>query len=288
MGSTQNWNTIDAIRGFNNKSLRHPIHSIQKILIGTCCCFIMGAFLGITDADAGPYVGYVSTAEFVDASYTKTVDNTDPRNVSTQKDKVNRAESNAVGGINGLGYQFGYRTPLGEKGFFLSGEIDTLHHSGSVYGNIEEEGTSEAPNQVGESWSEYWTFQRSQSYGLTLKLGGSPGTLRSWKAGVYVLAGVRLANSRLDAYYNGCFKQEPCAIGDYDSGRFSKDSYYTAWTSGLGVEKKLVDNVWLEVEGRYTSYGKRKWVTSFHGLGVKVTSGSVNQTATLRFNVVVR
>lgn len=292
VGSIQKWNGLHVIKGFNYKCLGHFIPSSQKFLIGTCCYFLIVAFFAVVCADGygngGFYVSHSSAAEFVDVSYDKTVDNTDPRNESTQKGKVNRAESNADGTIDGQGFQFGYRMPFAEGVFFLSGEIDYLLHSGNIYGIIGEQGFSEAPNQLGESWSENWTFQRNRSYGLTLKLGGSPGTLRSLKTGLYVIAGVRRAKSRLDAYYNGCFVPEPCVIGDYESGKASKDSYFTAWTSGVGVEFKLVPHVWLEIEGRYTSYGKEQWVTSFPGLGVEVTSESANQTTTFRINTVLR
>ena len=281
-----------------NGSWRHPIVGLTKMLrkssvwksaTASCFCIASIALSSIADAHiTGPYAGYISTAEFVDAFYNKTVDNMDPINVSTQKGRVNRAESSTDGAINGIGYVIGYRTPPGEGSFFFGGEIDFLLHSGNVYGDIEEKGTSEAPNQLGESWSEIWTFQRRDSYGLTLKLGASPGKLRSWKAGVYVLAGLRHASSRLDTFYNGCFKPEPCVIGDYDSGRSAKNFYVTGWTGGVGVEKRLYGQTWLQVEGRYTNYKKGRWVTPFPDLGVEVTSESVNQTAILRFNVVVR
>ena len=292
MGSTQNWNRHDAVKGFDKKRLAQFISSTRIILIGTCCNFMIVAFFAVVCADGHGngrfYVSHSSAAEFVDASYVKTVDNTAPRNVSTQKGKINRAESDADGTIDAQGFQFGYRIPLAEDVFFLSGEIDYLLHSGNIYGIIGEQGSSEAPNQLGESWSENWMFQRNRSYGLTLKLGGSPGTLRSLRTGIYVMAGVRRAKSRLDAYYNGCFVPEPCVIGEYESGKASEDSYFTAWTSGVGVEFKLVPHVWLEIEGRYTSYGKEQWVTSFPGLGVEVTSESANQTATFRINTVMR
>jgi len=102
-------------------------NSVWKIVTASSFCIASVALLNIGNAHAGSYAGYVSTAEFVDASYAKTVDNTDRRNVSTQKGKVNRAESNSSGGIHGLGYIFGYRIPLGSGGFFLSGELDLIH-----------------------------------------------------------------------------------------------------------------------------------------------------------------
>ena len=271
-----------------NGSWRHPIVGLTKMLrkssvwksaTASCFCITSIALSSIADAHTtGPYAGYVSTAEFVDASYAKTVDNTDRRNVSTQKGRVNRAESNSSGGIHGLGYAFGYRKPLGSGGFFLSGELDLiLLHENRVYGDIEEKGTSEGPNQLGESWSENWTFERDDNYGFTLNLGGNPGPLKAWKANVYALGGVRYASARLETYYHGCFNPEPCVVGEYDSGRLAKDFYVTGWTGGVGVEKRLYGQTWLQVEGRYTSYKKGRWVTPFHGLGVEVTSESVNQ-----------
>ena len=285
MQSTQNGRPYSII-GLTNMPRRK---SAQKIVSLLCFYLAVVVLLGVADANGGIYVSDAITAEFVNASYTKAVDNTNPRNVSTQKGRVNRAESNSTGGINGFGYVLGYRIPLGSGGFFLSGEIDLLlFHEGRVYGDIEEKGTSEAPNQLGESWSEDWTFERDDNYGFTVMLGGNPGLLKAWKANVYALAGVRYASSRLEAYYNGCFKPGPCVVGEYDSERLAKNFHVAGWTGGVGVEKKLFHHTWLEVEGRYTSYNTEQWVTPFPDLGVEVTSESVNQTITLRFNVVIR
>ena len=111
--------------------------SIRKIVTSLCLCLAALALMKVADANEGIYVTDAIIAEFVDASYTKTVDNTNPRNVSTQKGKVNRAESDSSGGISGFGYVFGFRKLLGSGGFFLSGEFDVLlFHEGRVYGDI--------------------------------------------------------------------------------------------------------------------------------------------------------
>lgn len=125
MGFNHNWNGIDVIKGFNKTSLRHSILSSHKILIGTFCCFMLISCLGFTHLHAGPYAGFISAGDFIDAYYNKTVDNTHPQNVSTQKGKVNRAESNTVGGINGLGYQIGYRIPFGKDVFSSAASLTT-------------------------------------------------------------------------------------------------------------------------------------------------------------------
>ena len=258
-------------------------------IIVTALYFCIAADLAVADANSGVYVSDAITAEYINAAYRKTVDNTHPKNTSTQKGRINRAESDTEGGINGFGHVFGYRMPLGSGRFFLSGEIELFFvHGGSVYGDIEENGASEAPNQLGESWAEYWTLSRDNNYGFTLKLGGNPGPLEALKANVYALAGIRFTSSRLDTYYNGCDKPEPCAVGEYNSWRGAKDFSAIGWTGGVGVEKKLFRRTWLEVEGRYSSYGAAKWVNSFPDAGIEITSELANQTATFRLNVVIR
>ena len=97
MGFNHNWNGIDVNKGINKTSLRHSILSTHNILIGTFCCFMLISCLGFTH----------------------------PQNVSTQKGKVNRAESNTVGGINGLGYQIGYRIPFDKDVFSSAANLTT-------------------------------------------------------------------------------------------------------------------------------------------------------------------
>lgn len=208
MKLTQNWNRMDT----------NP--SIQKILIQVCCCLMVGALLGVADADGGIYVGFVKRDDFANAFYNKTVDNTNPLNSTTQKGKVNAAESNASDSPFGFGYFVGYRLPLGD--FYLSGEIDQIYYGGMVIGNIKEVGNAAGVNQLGESWAEDWTFNRTRSHGLTLKLGGSPGVLRSWKTNIYGLVGIHRVKTLFEAYYNGCFKPEPCDLGQFNSGVFRK------------------------------------------------------------------
>ena len=185
----------------------------------------------------------------------------------------------------GFGRLLGYRMEVGEGGFFLSGEFDLEYGESRVIGNIQEEGSAEGSNQLGESWFEDWNFEKEVSYGLALKLGGSPGMLKAWKVDVYALAGFRRTQTRFDTYYSGCFKPEPCVVGDYDSGRTNRDSHYTAWTAGVGVEKIIWKNIALGVEGSYTGYKKEKWVTSFRDLGVEVASESGSQEVGLSLNL---
>ena len=279
MQSTQNGNSLLPIIGLTNIPQGRSVRKILRLL-----CFYLTAvmLLGASNADGGFYAGEVATAKILNASYNKTVDNTDPKNMSTQKGNVNRAESKVEEAVNGFGHLIGYRIPLSKNGLFVSGEFDFAIYTGKrASGHILEQGSAEEPNQLGESWYEDWNFERRMSYGLTLKLGGSPGRLGSWKTSVYALGGGRRAPSQFEAYYNGCFKPEPCEVGEYDSGAFARDRILTGWTAGIGVEKIVHGNIAIQVEGRYTSYNKEKWVASFPDLGVEVTSEMANHGVSL-------
>lgn len=285
MRSAQNRNACLLIIGLT-KILQN--NSVWKIVVASYICSAAITCMGFSNADEGVYISITATSpKRLAVSYNKAVDNTDPKNVSTQHGKVNVAESSATEIVGGMGDVIGYRLPL-TAGFFLSGEVDLAYLGGSVRGNIMEVGDSEGANQLGESWSEEWTFERKFSYGLTLKLGGSPGILRSWKTSIYALTGVRQAKSRFEAGYNGCFKPEPCVVGEYDSGVFNRDHNSIAWATGVGVEKMVRGSIGLQVEGRYISYNTGKWVTSFPDLGVKVTSELANHDVGLMFLVFMR
>lgn len=285
MQSVQNRNRLHQIIGLTTIPLRNGARKIASTL---CFCLTVVVLLGVADAAAHSlYVGISTSRQRLDASYNKAVDNTDPKNTSTQSGKVNESESNAAEMVFGFGRLLGYRMEFGEDGFFLSGEFDLEAYGGSrVSGNIHEQGSTEGPNQLGESWSEDWNIEREISYGLTLKLGGSPGMLETWKANVYALAGFRRTQTRFDAYYSGCFKSEPCVVGDYESGRIDRDTHYTAWTAGVGVEKMIWKNIALGIEGSYTGYKTEKWVTSFRDLGVEVASESGSHDVGLSLNLV--
>ena len=279
MQCTLNGNRLYQIIGLTKIPRRYRM---WKFVTASYICFLAVTSLGVADVAGRFYGGSVSTAKFLTASYNKTVDNTAPNNMSTQKGEINRAESNDAESVNGFGDLLGYRISFGENGPFLSGEFDFVIYTGKrASGHIHEQGSAEDPNQLGESWYEDWNFEREISYGLTLKLGGSPGALRSWKTSVYALAGGRLAPSQFQAYYSGCFKPEPCVVGEYDSGALAKDRSLAGWTAGVGVEKMVHGTIALQVEGRYTSYKTEKWVTSFPDLGVEVKSELANHGVSL-------
>lgn len=92
--------------------------------------FVTGVFGILADTALAQgsrfYVGVPVTAERLDVFYEKTVDNTDPRNISSSKGRIYRADDSAAGTAGGAGVLAGYRLPLGPSGIYLSGEGDVI------------------------------------------------------------------------------------------------------------------------------------------------------------------
>lgn len=219
------------------------------------------------------YVGVQVPVERVDASYDKTVDNTEARN--PRRGQVFRDNDSDDTFAYGAGFLAGYRVPLhtGENGFYLSGEVDLAFHGGRAKGQLPGKGESPGRNQPGESWPDRWAFEKNRSYGFTLKLGGSPGVLRSWNTSVYVLGGIRLIQAQFTGHFRGCLSDMDCTSTtqpEFVSGTDSRDLDYTAWTYGAGVEKMLSERLGLRIEARYTQYNSKRWVELFSDLGVRV------------------
>ena len=217
------------------------------------------------------YVGVPVMAERLDVFYEKTVDNTDPSNISPSAGKVYRADDSAAGVAGGVGFLAGYRFPLGPSGIYLSSEGDMIFPGGAVRGHFEGAGSSENRMQLGESWPEDWSFKKTRSYGFTVRLGA--GILPGSGLSVYALAGLRRLDATLSADYVGCFSPELCTTAEeFTSGTFEYDEEFHGWTTGGGLEKRL-GNAAIRGELRYTRYGSADWVVPYNNLGIKVPIG---------------
>ena len=220
------------------------------------------------------YVGGQAPMERVNASYDKTVDNTHPSNMTPRRGMVFHDNDSDDTFAYGIGFLAGYRIPLTEEdGFYLSGEVDLAFHGGQAKGQLRGIGNSAGRNQPGESWPDRWSFEKNRSYGFTLKLGGSPGVLRSWDTSIYVLGGIRLIQAQFTNYSRGCLTPDPCSPDspeEFTSGTDSRDLDYTAWTYGAGVEKMLSEQLGLRIETRYTQYNSKRWSNWFSETGVNV------------------
>ena len=221
------------------------------------------------------YVGVTIPVERLDASYEKTVDNTDPRygGPEERRNRVVHDEDSDDTFAYGIGFLAGYRLPLTENGIYLSGEVDLAFHDSQAKGQLRGVGDSAGRNQPGESWPDRWSFEKDRSYGFTLKLGGSPGVLRSWDTSLYVLGGIRLIQAQFTNHYRGCLETTPCspnAPEQFTSGTDNRDLDFTAWTYGAGMEKMLSKQLALRIETRYTQYNSKRWVEWFDDVGVNV------------------
>lgn len=217
------------------------------------------------------YVGVPVMAERLAVFYEKTVDNTDPRNISPSAGRVYRSHDSSAGTAGDFGVLGGYRFPLGPSGIYLSSEVDVAFRGGAVRGRFEGAGASEGRMQLGESWPEDWSFEKNRSYGLTVRLGA--GIPMGLGMSVYALAGLRRLDATLSADYIGCFRSELCtAAEEFTSGTSTHDEGFTGWTAGAGLEKRL-GNAAIRGELRYTDYGSAGWVVPHDDLGIKVPIG---------------
>ena len=221
------------------------------------------------------YVGVQVPVERVNASYDKTVDNTQASN--PRRGQVFHDNDSDDTFAYGIGFLVGHRIPLltKEDGFYISGELDLAFHGGQAKGQLRGVGDSPGRNQPGESWPDRWSFRKNRSYGFTIKLGGSPGVLRSWDTSVYVLGGIRLIQAQFQNHFRGCLSRVDCTSTDQPefvagTGTASRDLDYTAWTYGAGVEKMLSEHLGLRIEARYTQYNSKRWVELFEDVGVRV------------------
>ena len=252
---------------------RHWIPSITLVLL--LALTVISAQVNTASAHEGHlfYVGVQVPVERVDASYDKTVDNTQASN--PRRGQVFHDNDSDDTFAYGIGFLVGHRIPLltKEDGFYVSGELDLAFHGGQAKGQLQGVGTSAGRNQPGESWPDRWSFQKNRSYGFTIKLGGSPGVLRSWDTSVYVLGGIRLIQAQFQNHYRGCLHVVNCTSttqSEFVSGTDSRNLDYTAWTYGAGVERMLSEHLGLRIETRYTQYNSKRWVEWFEDVGVSV------------------
>lgn len=245
-------------------SARSPMRSFL------ICC-VVGVLVSVAGTalaeDGRWYVGVSGTAEFLDASYDKITDNTDPRNMAgpTVKGNIFHDSDSSEETGYGFGLLGGYRLPLNDRGLYLIGEIDVTFHGGEVEGQLlGSPRGQDVRNNYGQSWPENWFFEKDKSYGLTLKLGGSPALLTSWAgddASLYALAGVRHVETEFKIAYAGCGRVSGCTPDEDLSGSDAYDRDFLAWVGGAGMEKMIDEHFALRGEARYTWYQSESWTS---------------------------
>ncbi len=229
--------------------------------------------------ERGFYAGYTASAEQFDATFSKSVDNTDPDTLvpEPRRGMVFHDTSSADTVDLAVGFLAGYRALLSDGGAYLSTEIDVTFHSGEPEGQLAGVGTSAESKQLGESWPDTWSLDKKRSYGLTLRLGFEPESLQSRDMSFYLLGGVRLFKARFSTTFEGCLTAEPCSPSEYVSGTDGRDVDPIATTWGLGLEKRFgsgdyARRIALRFEASYSRYGDESWVADFPDVRVAVPS----------------
>ena len=229
---------------------------------------------GLSSAmDEGFYLGLSAAAENLDASFSKTTDNTHPMNGTPSKGRVFYNRDSDTKTSSGFGIVAGYQGPLHYGSLYWSGEISLAYHSGKARGRLpwikdsaaRAAGGDSDPDwpQSGEGWPDFWTFEKDRSHGLSLRLGGQPDFLTAMlgeDSGLYVLAAVHRIKAEFTASYEGCSGDDGCPDGKEDAsyigGTDNVDRDYTAWTFGAGVHASVAEQIGLQVEAYHTEYEK--------------------------------
>ena len=220
------------------------------------------------------YVGFSLPVGRLAATMQKTVDNTAPSTLvpEPRRGQVFHDEVIGDGLAYGVAVNAGYRLPLSNDAWYLDGGLDVEWHAGSLEAQFAGVGVSPERKQLGESWPDRWSVEKRRSHGATLRLGGSPGGLRTRDLSLYLTAGVRFTDVRLTSDYNGCFSPEPCEPTEFGSGTENLDLDFLAWRSGIGVEKRVGEQLAVRAEASYSAYAREDWVTPFDEVGVTVDS----------------
>ena len=251
---------------------------------GLLGCLVFAAFGAPADlagqADEGNaekggfYLGLAFPLGQMSATMEKSVDNTAPNTLvpEPRRGQVFEDEVSGDGLSYGAGFVVGYRVPFSGGAYFLDAAADVETHGGEVEAQFAGVGVSSERKQLGESWPDRWTLGQETSYGMTLRLGGSPGGLRARGISLHVLAGVHFAGAQFTSHYDGCFTPEPCDPSQFESGREDRDMDFTVWRSGIGLEKTLGERVAFRIEASYSVYPREEWITEFEDVAVTVRS----------------
>ncbi|MCY3963962.1 MAG: hypothetical protein OXG83_02895 [Acidobacteria bacterium] len=246
---------------------------VRAVALGAASVLVLaGASLA---QERGFYAGYTATGELFDATFSKSVDNTDPDTLVPEPRRgMVFSDRNSADTVDlAVGFVGGYRAPLGDGGAYLSTEVDVMFHSGEPDGRLVGVGTSPERNQLGESWPDAWSLDKKRSYGLTLRLGFG----ESQDMNIYMLGGVRLFKARFSTTFEGCMTAEPCSPSEFVSGTDGRDVDPIATTWGLGLEKRFgsgeyARRIALRFEAAYSEYGSESWVADFPDVRVTVPS----------------
>lgn len=240
--------------------------------------------------NGGFYLGLAFPVGPLSATMQKSVDNTAPNTLVPEPRRGQVFEDEVSGDVlsYGVGLVAGYRMPFSGGAYFLDAAVDVEARGGTVEAQFPGVGISPERKQLGESWPDRWNLDPATSYGMTLRLGGSPGGLQSRGISLHLLAGVRFAGATFTNHFDGCFTTEPCDASEFQSGQEDRDMDFTVWKSGIGLEKSLSQRVALRVEASYSIYATEEWTTEFEDVVVTVRSSMKASDAGLALGLLLR
>lgn len=267
---------------------------------GLLGCLVLAAF-GATPGLAGQadegnagnggfYLGLAFPLGQLGATMQKSVDNTAPNTLVPEPRRGQVFEDEASGDAlsYGIGFTAGYRMPFSSGAYFLDAAVDVESRGGTVEAQFPGVGISPERKQLGESWPDRWNLGMETGYGMTLRLGGSPGGLQSRGISLHLLASVRFVGAQFTNHFDGCFTTEPCDPSQFESGQEDRDMDFTVWKSGIGLEKSLSQRVALRVEASYSVYAREEWITEFDDVAVTVRSSMKASEAGLALRLLLR
>lgn len=240
--------------------------------------------------NGGFYLGLGFPLGQLGATMQKSVDNTAPNTQVPEPRRGQIFEDEASGDAlsYGVGLVAGYRMPFSSGVYFLDAAVDVETRGGAVEAQFPGVGISPERQQLGESWPDRWNLHMETSYGVTLRLGGSPGGLQSRGISLHLLAGIRFAGAQFTNHFDGCFTTEPCDPSQFESGQEDRDMDFTIWKSGIGLEKSLSERVAVRVEASYSVYAREEWTTEFDDVVVTVRSNMKPSEAGLAVGLLLR
>lgn len=253
----------------------------KRSLAAWACAAAAVCTPGLSGAmEEGLHLGISASAGSLDASFSKTTDNTHPLNATPSSGRTFYARESDSRTASGFGILAGYTFSLNERGLYLSTEVDLAYYSGKARVRLPlvrdaaaraAAGSDPDWPQSGESWPDDLTIEKDYGYGLTFRLGGRPDFLAlslGPGAGLYALAGVRRTRMEYTNSWAGCPVNAGCPNGREDEGYQAQtdrvEKYYTAWTAGAGLHAPLDGQVHLQAEAYYTDHGKED-LTRLHG-----------------------
>lgn len=263
----------------------HPRLSAVRVSVFVT---LMAQMVPSIAADRGFFVGVTAPLDYLDVTFEKTVDSTDPNTLvpAPRAGQVLQDRDSSKSLTYGFGVVAGYHLPFPGTGFFVSTEFDVEFPRGAVDGQLPGIGSSPGRNQLGESWPEQWSFEKKRSYGVTFKFGGSPGPLHFWGTRVYGLAGMRLVEAEFTTRFNGCLSPTPCSAGEFTPGTDSRDQTFKGWVAGAGVEKMLGNHIGFRAEIRRPKSGNERWTTPFQDVRVTVPAAVSTRATNLSIGLI--